>query len=344
MKAAVLRDWQNIIVEDVEIPKLEEGHALIEVGLGGICGSDVHIYNGHNAIATRPVIQGHEFMGVLVDHRGPLPSGVSIGDRVVVHPLVSCGQCRPCLTGIEHVCENLIVIGVNRNGAFAQYVSVPTKKVLPVPDGLPDDVAVLTEPFAVGFHCLQRVGLNAGEAVLVTGGGPIGHYAALVARHLGARHVVVSEPIAGRRDVIQSFGLDTVDPSQADGLDIAREQSGGNGFEVVVETSGVDAGINFALDAAAVQGRIASLGFPTQQVASYNVTRTIIKELSFIGSRVYPLAEFRQTVSVLENMHQSGSVDFRKILGTPRDLEGLAHAIEDVEQGKENKKVTISPQ
>ena len=343
MKAAILKDWRTIAVEEVDPPELGESDALIRVSLSGVCGSDVHIFSGHNPIAIRPVIQGHEFMGTLEACNGVLPHGISIGDRVVVHPLVSCGTCRPCRTGIDHVCEKLVVLGVNRNGAFAEFVSVPANKLIAVPDSIPDAVAVLTEPFSVGFHCLQRAGLQPGETVLVVGGGPIGHYAALVARQLGAEPVVISEPLADRRALIERFALKTVDPSRPESLSEVRALTGGHGFDVVVETSGVDAGIQFALEAACVQGRIAALGFPAEQTATYNVTRTITKELSFIGSRVYPLAEFRQTVAMLETMHQTGSVNFDDIVSDPRGLDSLVRSIEQMAAGKAINKILIEP-
>ena len=254
MKAAVLEDWRNIVSRQVESPVLENGDALLRVSYAGVCGSDAHIFNGNNPIARTPVIQGHEFTGRVVEALGALPEGVASESRVVVQPLVSCGLCSPCKGGLPHVCEKLVVIGVNRDGGFAEFVQVPAEKLIAVPDDMPDEIATLTEPFAVGYHACRRARLEQGERVLVIGAGPIGLYAAITARELGADDVVVCETRQDRRTLAESFGFAAFDPGSETCLAGLRQMSGGNGYEVVIETSGVGAGINCAVEAAAVRG------------------------------------------------------------------------------------------
>ena len=342
MKAAVLENWRNIKQREVNVPTLGSGEVLIQVSRAGICGSDVHIYNGDNPIAKAPVVQGHEFMGTIA----AIGDGVlhaAEGDRAVVQPLVFCGNCPPCRQGIPHVCNNLVVIGVNRDGGFAEFVVVPADTIFSIPDDMPDEVAVLAEPFSIGYHCCQRGALTANENVLVVGGGPIGLYSAIVARELGAKDVVISEPIDARRQFAESFGLHTVDPGNPESLKNLAQRSEGEGYHLSIETSGVDAGLDFASEATAVQGRIATLGFPAKNYASYNVTRGIVKELSLIGSRVCTRSDFASTLQLLAALKKRNDFDFHRLVAPPRKLGDVAGAIQDVASGKVCEKILIKP-
>ncbi len=343
MKAAVLERWKSLTVRTVRDPELGQGEALIKVGLTGICGSDVHIFNGGIPIARTPVIPGHEFMGTIAGLRDDSSGALAVGQRVAVHPLVSCGACVACGRGQPHVCAKLVVIGVNRDGAFAEYVSVPSERLVPLDDDLPDEVAALAEPFAVGYHACRRAALSEGERVLVIGGGPIGLFAAMVARRLGAIDIALTEPLAARRDFAESHGFRAFDPLSDSCLSELAAQSGGEGFDVVIETSGVDAGIHAAVEAAAPRARIVALGFPAEKVARYNVTFAIMKELSFIGSRVYPRAEFCETVQLLTEAARGGEIAFDRLVMDVRGLEDLERSILGVAEGAERGKILIRP-
>lgn len=342
MEAAVLEDWLDIKLQEVAVPAVGTDDVLIRVSRAGICGSDVHIYNGDNPIAKTPVIQGHEFMGTIAEI-GDGVSHAAVGDRVVVQPLVFCGNCPPCRQGIPHVCNNLVVIGVNQNGGFAEFALVPADTIFPIPEDMSDEVAVLAEPFSIGYHCCQRGALMANEKVLVVGGGPIGLYSAIVARELGASDVVISEPIQARREFAQNFGLHTIDPSCTESLRDLAQRSGGEGFHLSIETSGVDAGLDFASQATAVQGRVVTLGFPSKNYASYNVTRGIVKELSLIGSRVCSRSDFASTLQLLSTLNQRNHFDFQTFVTHPRTLDDVASAIKDVAHGKICEKILIKP-
>ncbi|WP_299618893.1 zinc-binding dehydrogenase [Pelagibius sp.] len=343
MKAAVLEEWKSLAVRQVRDPEPSAGEALIKVGYTGICGSDAHIFNGDIPIARTPVIPGHEFMGTIAAIEGQAEEGLAPGRRVAVHPLVSCGVCVACRRGHPHVCEKLVVIGVNRDGAFAEYVSVPAERLIPLGDDLPDEVAALTEPFAVGFHACKRADLKPGERVLVIGGGPIGLFAAMVARRQGAVDIAITEPMAARRAFVESHGFAAFDPINDACLSKLAAQSAGEGFDVVIETSGVDAGLRCAVEAASPRGRIVSLGFPAERFARYNVTFAIMKELSFIGSRVYPRQEFCETVQLLTEAVRDGEIAFDRLIMDVRGLEDLERSILGVAEGRERGKILIRP-
>ena len=343
MKAAILEQWQDIQLRNVDVPAPAVGEVLLRVSRAGVCGSDVHIFNGDNPIATTPVIQGHEFMGV-IDSFGDKVSGFNKGQRVAVQPLIFCGACTSCHRGIPHVCEKLTVIGVNRNGAFAEYVSVPQDTLFALADDIPDDVGVLAEPFSIGFHACQRGTLKNSDRVLVIGGGPIGFYSALTARELGAKQVVLTEPLADRRRLISSFGLQVIDPMQPEALPELHDQTSAEGFDLVIETSGTDAGLEFASLAAAVEGRIVTLGFPAKNYANYNITHGIVRELTLIGSRVCTREQFSLTLELLTRLYRRGQYDLSGLVTEPRGLQELPRSIKDVGSGAECAKIQIVPE
>ncbi|GLO72791.1 Zn-dependent alcohol dehydrogenase [Phaeobacter inhibens] len=342
MKAAVLQAWKAIDIQDRGVPTPGPGEVLIKVSFTGICGSDVHIFNGTNPIARTPVIPGHEFSG-RVAAIGEGVSGFEPGTRAAIQPLKFCGTCTACKRDAPHVCERLIVIGVNQDGGFAEHVVVPAECVFPIPDSLSDETAALAEPFSIATHSLNRGRISQTDRVLVIGAGPIGLYCALTAQYMGARLVQISEPNAERRAVAEALGVATTDPTQAGALDQLAKASDGEGFDLVVETSGTTGGFETATQAASVQGRIVSLGFPGEGHSQIHITRCIIKELSLIGSRVCTRSEFRDTLDMLTTMQAGDNVDLEGLISSIRPLSELATSIVDVERGTETAKILIKP-
>ena len=235
------------------------------------------------------------------------------------------------------------MIGVNQDGAFAEQAVVPADCVFPIPDDLADETAALAEPFSIATHSLTRGRISAADRVLVIGAGPIGLYCALTARYMGAQTVHVSEPNPQRREMATKFGVASTDPTQEDAKESLVAASQGEGFDLVVETSGVRAGFDFAIEAAAVQGHLVLLGFPSGGTADIPITRCILKELELIGSRVCTRAEFQKTLDMLTAMQSGGEIDFGSLIAGARPLEDLDRAIHDVANGAENAKILIKP-
>ncbi|MGB3314031.1 MAG: alcohol dehydrogenase catalytic domain-containing protein [Albidovulum sp.] len=327
---------------DLPTPVPGPGEVLIDVAFAGICGSDVHIYNGDNPIARAPVIPGHEFAGRVMG-LGDGVEGLALGTRAAIQPLIFCGCCTACRRGASHVCEKLIVIGVNQDGGFAEQVVVPVDCVFPIPDDLPDETAALAEPFSIATHSLKRGDVSPSDRVLVIGAGPIGLYCALTARHMGAAQVHVSEPNPKRRAVAEAFGITATDPTRSEALQELRAATAAEGFDLVMETSGTAAGFATATEAAAVQGRVVVLGFPKGGRSEIHITRCIIKELSLIGSRVCTRQEFQDTLDMLTAWHRGGDVDFQRLIATARSLADLDRSIRDVETGAQTTKILIKP-
>lgn len=326
MKAAVLTEWEKIEYKEVPKPQINEGECLVRVAYAGICGSDLHIYNGHHPTAKAPVILGHEFVGVIEALKTSQPTTFKIGDRVVVEPLISCNACEACREGNWHVCRTLKLLGIHTDGAFAEYVKVDLKKVIKISDRLSDRVAALTEPFAVGFHVNQRAGLKNGDNVLVIGGGPIGLIVGMVAKIGGAAQVIFSEINPARIKQIESFGFTTINPTQNGAMETLNQLTDNAGFDVVFEASGSQPGLSFAVQACKIRGTVVLVGFPAKEPECDNL-KVIFKELKLVGTRVYTFTDFQKTTKMLENIVQQKLFDLEKLISDTYELKDLEQAL-----------------
>jgi threonine dehydrogenase-like Zn-dependent dehydrogenase len=187
MKSIVYRNTQTITVEEKPIPEIGPGEALVKVAYVGVCGSDMNIYQGMHPRAKAPLVMGHEFSGVI--EKGP--SEWPKGTPVTVYPLLSCGQCDPCRNGYAHVCNTLRLIGIDCDGAMAEFVKVPVEKLLKIPPNLSLKLGAFLEPLAVGVHAVRRSGYKPGDRAVVFGAGPIGLCVATCLKYFGASEVII---------------------------------------------------------------------------------------------------------------------------------------------------------
>ena len=228
-----------------------------------------------------PLVVGHEFVGEIVDV-GSNVADFREGDLVSGEGHVVCGRCRHCLAGRRHLCANTIGLGVGRDGAFAEYVALPMTNVWHHWPGVNEEVAAIFDPFGNAVHTALAFPVL-GEDVLVSGAGPIGLMATAVARHAGARHVVVSEPNAYRRELALRMGATlVVDPTERALPDVFAELDMVEGFDVVMEMSGNPAAVRAAISAMAHGGGIALLGIPTEEI-SLDVNAIVFKMLTVRG-------------------------------------------------------------
>ena len=285
MKALVkARSEPGLWVDDVETPICGRGEVLIRVRKTSICGTDLHIRNWDRwAAATIPVpmVVGHEFMGEVVEV-GAGVKGVEVGHRVAGEGHITCGHCRNCRAGRREFCHDHISVGVTRQGAFAEYIVLPTQNVFVVPDHIDDDVAAVLDPLGNATHTALRFDV-VGEDVLITGAGPIGAMAAAIVQHIGARHVVVTDVNPYRLDLAAQLGATrTVDVGREDLGAVMAELGMTEGFDVGLEMSGAEAAVNQLLDAMNHGGRIAVLGIPAGPM-TLDVNDVIFKGLEVQG-------------------------------------------------------------
>ncbi|WP_105199555.1 MULTISPECIES: L-threonine 3-dehydrogenase [unclassified Pseudoalteromonas] len=254
-----------------DAPKPEVGHndLLIKIRKTAICGTDVHIYNwdewAQNTIPV-PMVVGHEYVGEVVD-MGQEVRGFNIGDRVSGEGHITCGHCRNCRAGRVHLCRNTIGVGVNREGSFAEYLVIPAFNAFKIPDNISDELASIFDPFGNAVHTALSFDL-VGEDVLITGAGPIGIMAAAVAKHVGARNVVITDINEYRLDLAKKMGATrTVNVSQEKLEDVMKELGMTEGFDVGLEMSGVPVAFNSMLNNMNHGGKIAMLGIPPSDMA-----------------------------------------------------------------------------
>ena len=289
-----------------EVPKPELGHndILIKIRKTAICGTDIHIYNwdqwSQNTIPI-PMVVGHEYVGEVVA-LGQEVRGFSIGDRVSGEGHITCGHCRNCRAGRTHLCRNTQGVGVNRDGAFAEYLVLPAFNAFKLPDEVSDDLAAIFDPFGNAVHTALSFDL-VGEDVLITGAGPIGIMAAAVARHVGARHVVITDVNEYRLELARNMGVTRAVNVSNESLDTVMNELGmTEGFDVGLEMSGVPAAFSDMLDKMNHGGKIAMLGIPPSEMA-IDWTQVIFKGLVLKG--VYGREMF-ETWYKMASLIQSG--------------------------------------
>lgn len=284
MIAIAVEEPGRLAIRQDTIVQPKQDEVLVRVCRAGICGSDVHILEGSNPFAQYPRIIGHEIAG-RVEALGPDASGISIGNAVVIDPVVSCGNCYPCRIGRHNVCAQVAVLGVHRDGGFRSCFTVPAANAVRVSNDLDLGIAALAEPFSIAANVLSRTGCGTDDSVLVYGAGPIGLTVLQVAKLKGAR-CIVADIDKNRLDSALRFGADGVVHSTPGAVQNAvAGETGGLGPTVVIDATGVPALLTEAVALASPAGRIGLLGF--SEVPSSVVQKHIVgKEISIFGSRL----------------------------------------------------------
>ena len=295
---------EGIWMQDVPEPSIGPNDVLIRVKRTAICGTDMHIYHWDEwAQSTIPVPMtvGHEFSGEIVE-MGSEVRGYSIGDRVSAEGHITCGFCRNCRAGRRHLCINTRGIGVNRPGAFAEYIEVPASNLFKLPDAITDEMAAILDPLGNAVHTALSFDL-VGEDVLITGAGPIGIMATAVARHVGARHIVVTDLNDYRLELAAGMGATRAVNAGRERLDdVMRELGMREGFDVGLEMSGAAPALRELLRTMHHGGNVALLGIPPKDTA-IDWNQVIFKGLVLKG--IYGREMF-ETWYKMASMLQSG--------------------------------------
>ena len=287
MKAIVYEGANQLAIKELEMPKIPEGWALIKVSHAGICGTDLNIFAGTHPRAKAPLVMGHEFSGILMQD---IPSLLK-GSRVVVYPLLSCGVCEPCKTGNKHVCNTLKLIGIDCDGAMAEYVAAPIDTILPLPSTVSLKVGALIEPIAVAVHSARVNGYQLGDNAIIFGCGTIGLCQALTLRHFGARDLVMVETDPTRAARAEGLGFTVWNPITEDIRALTLERTGNNGFDWVFDCAGVQAVADMLLDVVKVKGRIVIVA-SYKKPAMLPFFKGMAKETAILFTRVYTLKDF----------------------------------------------------
>jgi threonine 3-dehydrogenase len=335
MKALVKKEAApGIWMEDIPEPKVGHNDVLIEVGKTAICGTDMHIYKW-DAWAQKtipvPMAVGHEYFGRIVE-LGSEVRGLAIGDRVSGEGHVTCGYCRNCRAGRRHLCRNTVGVGVDRPGAFAQYLSIPAVNAFKLSDAISDDIASILDPFGNATHTALAFNL-VGEDVLITGAGPIGIMAAAVARFVGARHIVITDVNDYRLALARRMGASRAINVKRESLDeTMRELGMQEGFDVGLEMSGNSAAFREMLRTMHHGGSIAILGIPPEETA-IDWNQVIFKGLTLKG--IYGREMF-ETWYKMASLLQSG-LPLTPVITHHFPVQEFEHGFQTMESGQSGK-------
>ena len=335
MKALIKKSAKpGLWMDDVSAPTIGPNDVLIKVSKTAICGTDLHIYNWDawsQQNVPVPLVIGHEFVGTVVD-KGTSVSSVGVGDRVSGEGHITCHHCRNCRAGKRHLCRATIGVGVHRPGAFAEYLAIPASNAFKIPESISDELAAIFDPYGNAVHTALSFDL-VGEDVLITGAGPIGIMAAAIAKHVGARHVVVTDVNPYRLRLAKELGATCAIHAVDDSVETTMQDLGmTEGFDVAMEMSGHASAFDQILPVMNHGGRIALLGIFPDNIA-IDWSQVIFKGLVMKG--IYG-REMYETWYKMSSMLQSG-LDISKIITHRMPVAEFIDGFETLKSGEAGK-------
>ncbi len=319
MKAVEITKPGKVKIIEKEMPVPKEGEALLKVLYCGICGADVASFTGNQPFTTYPRIPGHEFSARIVE----IPEnskGFKAGDIVTCNPYFNCGKCYACQKGLVNACVDNRTMGVQRDGSFQEYITMPVERIIDG-KGLDPKELALIEPFSISCHALSRTKIHAGANLLIVGAGPIGLFALLKAKALGAR-VMVSDKLQSRLDAAQEYGADcVVNVDETELHSAASDFTLGNGFDVCVEACGAPETFLSCIDEAAQGADIILIGNGKRETTFVHSV-ILKKELNIFGSRNAYTRDFEELIELV----RSKKADLIKMISGVYDANDSAQA------------------
>jgi threonine 3-dehydrogenase len=323
-------------MREVPVPEIGASDVLIAVETASVCGTDLHIYHWDEWAQARikpPYIPGHEFCGT-VAAVGPLVQDIAVGDFVSAEMHVACGHCLQCRIGQAHVCQFVKILGVDADGAFADYVRIPASNVWKLDPAIPRDFGSLFDPFGNAVHTVLS-GAIAGQTVAVTGCGPIGLFAIAIAKACGAAKIFAVEPNATRRALATTMGAHgALDSAASDLEQQVKSATGGNGVDVLLEMSGHPSAIRQGFKLLRMGGRASLLGIPSRPV-ELDLANAII----FKGATVHGIngRKMYETWYQAEALLREGHIDLSPVITHRLPLERFDEAMHLLESGEASK-------
>ena len=299
MKAALFDRVEHFTVIGKDVPEIKGNEVLIQVINAGICGSDIHAYLGKHPFRHPPSILGHEIIGSIVEI-GDNVTSFEIGEMVTIEPQIGCGNCRPCTEGHYNLCEDKVVLGTtNWDGGFAEYVVAPEKSLHQIPKTLKPDLAVLTEPLAVGVHAANIADIQKGDKVAILGSGPIGLVTAVAAHYKGAETICLTDAFDRNLEIGKKLcATDTVNVRHKSLEEYVTANIGQ--FDHVFLTASYGAILDDALSIIKRKGKIISIALFEDKV-SIDLNRLMISEIQVFGSSMYVKEDFKTAIDIISS-------------------------------------------
>ncbi|MDH4135379.1 MAG: alcohol dehydrogenase catalytic domain-containing protein [Anaerolineae bacterium] len=337
MKRANLVKFGQIIIEDVDVPSPEPGRVRVAVRVCGICGTDVHAFQGHHPFINAPVVPGHEFSGE-IDALGQGVEGLAIGQKVTVEPSLVCGECEACRSGRYNICENLRVLGCQADGAMAEMISVPAEKIVRLPKDMSYEQGALIEPTAVAVHALRRADLSRVERLLVIGSGPMGLQTLQVAHAWGIPIIVATDIVDGKLAKASELGATyAINVSQVTLADFFVEEFGKpNPMDLVMECVGTEAALSQAIESVKEGGQIVIVGVPPTD-PKIRLSWVQDRELELLGTLMYTRSGFEEARDLIA----TGKVQTEPLITARYPLERVGEAMNELLTHPENSVKTL---
>ena len=327
MKAIVIDKPYEVEIRDVPMPTVGEGEALLRVLYVGICGADVASYTGNQPFTTYPRIPGHEFSAEIIE----IPEndkGLKKGDVVTCNPYFNCGKCYSCERGHVNCCTDNRTMGVQRDGAFCEYISMPVERIYPGM-GLTAQELALIEPFSISRHAISRAVIHQTDSVLIVGAGPIGLFALLAAKQFAGK-IAVADVLNNRLNLAMSYGADgVVNTATEDIAKFTEEFTDGRGFDVCIEACGRPETFLMCIDEAAYAANIILIGNGKRETTFLH-SIILKKELNIFGSRNAIKQDFLDNIELAA----SGKVDVMKMVSGVYEMDKAADAFDALAHNK----------
>lgn len=327
MKAIVIDKPYEVEIRDVPMPTVGEGEALLRVLYVGICGADVASYTGNQPFTTYPRIPGHEFSAEIIE----IPEndkGLKKGDVVTCNPYFNCGKCYSCERGHVNCCTDNRTMGVQRDGAFCEYISMPVERIYPGM-GLTAQELALIEPFSISRHAISRAVIHQTDSVLIVGAGPIGLFALLAAKQFAGK-IAVADVLNNRLNLAMSYGADgVVNTATEDIAKFTEEFTDGRGFDVCIEACGRPETFLMCIDEAAYAANIILIGNGKRETTFLH-SIILKKELNIFGSRNAMKQDFLDNIELAA----SGKVDVMKMVSGVYEMDKAADAFDALAHNK----------
>src|SRR5271156_2285468 len=327
-----VRAAKGLEIAEVAVPAIGQADALVRVSAASICGTDLHIYGWDRWSQGRikpPVTLGHEFCG-LVERVGEEVTAVKAGDFVSAEMHVNCGHCHQCRLGEAHICQNLKIIGIDQDGAFAEFVKIPASNIWKLDAAIPERYGAILDPLGNAVHTVLA-GPIAGQTGLVTGCGPIGLMAIAGAKACGGSTVFATETNAQRRAMALQMGADVaINPAAEDAVARILGETGGTGVDALLEMSGNPTAIQQGFAALRAGGRASLLGIPTE-----NVPLDLVKDVIFKGATVQGIYGRRmyETWVQMTALLKAGRLNLEPLFGEREPLEKFENAFAKLQGG-----------
>ena len=327
MKAIVIDKPYEVEIRDVPMPHVGEGEALLRVLYVGICGADVASYTGNQPFTTYPRIPRHEFSAEIIE----IPEndkGLKKGDVVTCNPYFNCGKCYSCERGHVNCCTDNRTMGVQRDGAFCEYISMPVERIYPGM-GLTAQELALIEPFSISRHAISRAAIRPTDSVLIVGAGPIGLFALLAAKQFAGK-IAVADVLNNRLNLAMSYGADgVVNTATEDIAKFTEEFTDGRGFDVCIEACGRPETFLMCIDEAAYAANIILIGNGKRETTFLH-SIILKKELNIFGSRNAMKQDFLDNIELAA----SGKVDVMKMVSGVYEMDKAAEAFDALAHNK----------